>query len=165
MTFDGTDDQFTIADPNVGTTFSIEIIVKVDNYSNGPILISPNSVGIDHFFRIGNNGRITAQFVEIADSSADSYTSTTVLSTSNYYHVVISKSPSNGTIYVNGVAEDSHTPTLPAAAWTGTWKIGARQNNTFWFNGELPLMKVYNRALTAQEVRANYNAIKGRFNI
>jgi hypothetical protein len=165
MTFDGTNDQFAISDPGVGTSFSIEIIIRVNSYGNSPIFISPASVGIDHFFTVNSNGTIKARFVEIADSSADDYTSSTVLNSANYYHVVMSKSPTNGTIYVNGVAEDSHTPTLPAAAWSGTWKIGARQNNTFWFNGELPAMKIYNRVLTASEIQSNFNAIKGRFSI
>ncbi len=165
MSFDGTDDQFHMSDPGVGTSFSIEVVIKVDNYSNGPIFVSPNSVGIDHFFRVLNNGKFHAQFVEIPDSSADGYTSTTVLDTSKYYHVVISKSPTNGTIYVNGVAEDSHTPTLPAAAWSGAWRIGARWNNTFNFNGELPIFKIYNKALTSTEVLKNFNATKSRFGL
>ena len=163
MSFDGTDDQFVITDPGVGTSFSIEVVIKVDNYSNGPIFISPNSVGIDHFFRVNSNGTIRANFVEIADSSSDGYTSTTTINTGEYYHVVISKTPSNGTIYVNGVAEDSHTPTLAAAAWSGDWRIGARWNNTYNLNGELPILKVYDRDLAPAEVLQNYNALKSRF--
>jgi len=165
MSFDGTDDQFIISDPGVGTSFSIEVVIKVDNYSNGPIFISPNSVGIDHFFRITGSGYLRASFIEIADSSSDGYTSTTAINTGEYYHVVISKTPSNGTIYVNGVAEDSHTPTLPAAAWTGDWRIGARWNNTFNLNGEIPILKVYNQALTSTEITKNFNAIRSRFGL
>ena len=163
MSFDGTDDNFQISDPGVGTSFSIEIVIKVDSYSNGPIFVSPNSVGIDHFFRVFNNGKFSANFVEVPDTANDGYTSTTVINTGEYYHVVISKTPSNGTLYVNGVAEDSHTPTLPAAAWTGAWRIGARWNNTFNLNGEIPILKVYNRDLAPAEVLQNYNALKSRF--
>lgn len=165
MSFDGTDDQFIISDPGVGTSFSIEVVIKVDNYSNGPIFISPNSVGIDHFFSITGSGYLRASFIEIADSSSDNYTSTTAINTGEYYHVVISKTPSNGTIYVNGVAEDSHTPTLSAAAWTGDWRIGARWNNTYNLNGEIPILKVYNQALTSTEITKNFNAIRSRFGL
>ena len=163
MSFDGTDDQFLISNPGVGTSFSIETVIKVDSYSNGPIFVSPNSVGIDHFFRVNSNGTIRANFVEVPDTANDGYTSTTVINTGEYYHVVISKTPSNGTIYVNGVAEDSHTPTLAAAAWTGAWRIGARWNNTYNLNGEIPILKVYNRDLAPAEVLQNYNALKSRF--
>ena len=165
MTFDGTDDQFVLSDPGVGTSFSIEVLIKVNDYSNGPRFISPSSVGIDHFLQVNTNGNIVAKFVEVPDSASDNYASTTVLSTGEYYHVIISKTPSNGTLHINGVAEDSHTPTLPAAAWSGDWRIGARWNSTFFLDGEIPMMKIYNRALTASEIKANYNAIKGRFNI
>ena len=163
MSFDGTDDQFQISDPGIGTSFSIEVVIKVNNYSNGPIFISPNSVGIDHFFRVSNTGKFSANFVEVPDTANDGYTSTTVINTGEYYHVVISKTPSNGTLYVNGVAEDSHTPTLPAAAWTSAWRIGARWNNTYNLNGEIPILKVYNRDLAPAEVLQNYNALKSRF--
>jgi hypothetical protein len=33
------------------------------------------------------------------------------------------------------------------------------------YNGEIPIAKVYNRALTADEVQRNFNAVKSRFNI
>ena len=165
MSFDGTDDRFYITDPGVGTSFSIEVVIKVNSYSNGPLFVSPNSVGIDHYFRVNTNGTITAYFVEIPDSSGDGYTSTTTINTGEYYHVVISKTPSNGTLYVNGVAEDSHTPTLTAAAWSGDWFIGSRANNTFNLNGELPILKIYDRALTDVEILQNYNAIRGRYGI
>ena len=31
------------------------------------------------------------------------------------------------------------------------------------YNGEISILKIYNRILTAQEVKQNYNALKGRF--
>lgn len=165
--FDGTDDYIDLPNPGVASspTFTTEFIIKVNDYSTQPIFISPNSVGIDHFFRMNAIGKLYARFVEVADSSADDYVSTTTISTSNYYHIVMSKSPSNGTLYVNGVSEDSHTPTLTSAAWSGNWRIGRRSNGTYHFNGELPVLKVYNRALTATEVQKNFKAYKNRFNI
>jgi hypothetical protein len=34
-----------------------------------------------------------------------------------------------------------------------------------YFNGQIPVVKIYNRALTQTEVAQNYNAIKSRFNL
>jgi len=165
--FDGTNDRIQISNPGVASTtsFTVEFIIKRDTTGNRHIIISPNSVGVDHFFRFNSNNTLFARFIEIADSSADDYTSTTALAAGKYYHIVMSKTPSNGTFYVNGVAEDSHTPTLSAVAWSGEWRIGARANGSYYFDGEMPIVKVYDRALTAEEVKANFNAIKGRFNI
>jgi hypothetical protein len=38
-------------------------------------------------------------------------------------------------------------------------------SENYKLKGNLPLIRVYNRALSAQEVLQNYNATKGRFNL
>ena len=35
----------------------------------------------------------------------------------------------------------------------------------YWFEGDIATIKAYSRALTASEIKSNFNAIKGRFNI
>ena len=43
--------------------------------------------------------------------------------------------------------------------------IGTRDDTDYsYFGGEIGLLQIYNRALSAQEVLQNYNALKGRFN-
>ena len=41
--------------------------------------------------------------------------------------------------------------------------IGQNNNNTNQFTGRISNLKVYDRALTAAEVKQNYNALKGRY--
>jgi hypothetical protein len=41
--------------------------------------------------------------------------------------------------------------------------IGQNNNNTNRFTGRISNLKVYDRALTAAEVKQNYNALKGRY--
>jgi hypothetical protein len=56
---------------------------------------------------------------------------------------------------------------------SGTLNIGgtllvniARQTTgTAFFNGKVPMVRVYNRALTASEIQQNFNALRGRFGI
>jgi len=42
---------------------------------------------------------------------------------------------------------------------------GYRANNSYAWYGKMGLFKIYNRALTADEVHTNYNALKGRFGL
>jgi hypothetical protein len=68
--------------------------------------------------------------------------------------------------YFNGVA--NITSALPAGTFTynGTtsaYQIGSPGGS--WFPGEIPSMKVYNRALTAAEVQQNFNALRGRYGL
>ena len=44
--------------------------------------------------------------------------------------------------------------------------IGAAANTTqYYFNGEIGPIQIYNRVLSAQEVKQNYNALKSRFGL
>ena len=165
-TFDGTDDHITINNPDISAdSFTIQMVVKPDSYSNNPMLINPNSTGIDQYIRIWSNGKIGGVFVAAADTSGDTCKSITSLSTSEYTHFTITKSTSTIKVYINGNLETTVTPTVSAAAWTGTWDIGQRVNNTYNYNGVIPILKVYNTPISADEVKINFNSIKNRFGI
>ena len=68
--------------------------------------------------------------------------------------------------YINGVANGTPT-TLPAGGvfhypdTSSPYQIGGL--GSVWFNGNIPLVKLYNRALTAQEVQQNFNALRSRY--
>ena len=166
LSFDGTDDHITINNPDISAdSFTIQMVVKPDSYSNNPMLINPNSTGIDQYIRIWSNGKIGGVFVAAADTSGDTCKSSTSLSTSEYTHFTITKSTSTIKVYINGNLETTVTPTVSAAAWTGTWDIGQRVNNTYNYNGVIPILKVYNTPISADEVKINFNSIKNRFGI
>ena len=89
--------------------------------------------------------------------------STTILSDVWYNYVGVVEG-TDQFLYKNGVLVNSNTSN----------EIGFYQNsNNIWvgkfysfeFNGDLPATKVYNRALSAEEVLQNYNALKGRFGL
>jgi hypothetical protein len=72
-------------------------------------------------------------------------------------------------IYINGTAA---TTTTRVGAGTPssidysslTANVGSRQNSLY-FTGNISLVSVYNRAITASEVLQNFNAVRGRFGI
>ena len=73
-------------------------------------------------------------------------------------------------LYVNG--EPTGTTRAYSAGSTGILKdlngvtIGGNFNSSQpYFNGDIPIAKIHNRALTAGEVKQNFNAYKNRFDI
>lgn len=92
--------------------------------------------------------------------------STTIIQPSKWYHAVFTKDAlGTGSIYVNGVLEATGALglTTPPAV---PFQIGGTTTlTTRWFSGKIPIAKLYNRALTADEVRQNYNALKTRFGL
>jgi hypothetical protein len=166
MTFDGTDDYLAISDPNVSSSdgFGIELIIKPDNPTSSPAVIVPNSGGIDHWLRFDSIGRLYIRMIPAADSGGQNFKTSTQLSSGNYHHVVFTfKQSEGGKAYYNGALETSAAATLTALDWSSIWRIGQRGNNAWFFEGELPILKIYNKALTAAEVFQNYNATKSRF--
>ena len=68
-------------------------------------------------------------------------------------------------IYQNGIFNTSRTA---GGYYTGntTCNIGRWANDSAeYVNGNIPIVQVYNRALSATEVRQNYDAQKSRFNL
>jgi len=166
--FDGTDDYMTISDPNVSSSdgFSIEIVTKPENISSAPVIITPNNEGIDHFARFNSNGSVYFRMVVAADSTTQDFATTTQLTSGNYHYVVFTfRQSDGGKVYYNGELESSAAANFTAKDWSNIWRIGQRGNGSWYYQGELPILKVYNRALTSTEVLQNFNATKSRFGI
>jgi len=167
-TFDGTDDSIVLADPGVSssTGFSIELVIKPGNASTSPMVIVPLSGGIDHYVRFNGDSTLYLRMIPAADSSVQDFVTSSTLSSSNYHHVIFTfKQSEGGKAYYNGTLENSSTANFTALDWTSTWRVGQRGNNTRFYQGELPVLKVYNRALSATEAEQNFRAYKNRFDI
>jgi hypothetical protein len=82
--------------------------------------------------------------------------------------MVFQGTPTNSYIYLNGELKASRSLTwLGNTIWpTSAWDLGRDINNANqFFTGSIASYRMYNRALSAQEVLQNYNATKGRFGL
>ena len=68
-------------------------------------------------------------------------------------------------IYVNGELLGSNTITGNLLQGSATYYIGSNQGSGEFFTGGMPIIKVYSRGLTAQEILQNYIATKSRFGL
>jgi len=70
-------------------------------------------------------------------------------------------------LYQNGVAVNTSTRTQDLVVSVGSTspKIGVYGLGGSWWNGKISSVHVYNRALTADEVAQNFNALRRRYNI
>lgn len=91
--------------------------------------------------------------------------STTSIDDDNWHFCVATKS-SDGThrVYVDGELENSTSSAVSTPHVTNSIVIGVL--NYYFnsnYNGSIGGVSIYNRALTADEVRRNYEATKGRY--
>ena len=68
--------------------------------------------------------------------------------------------------YINGIEYESGKPVnvIANTANTGIANIGGDSSVSAW-NGRIGFNKLYNRALTPQEIQQNFNATRGRFGL
>jgi hypothetical protein len=166
MIFDGTDDEINTGITTQLTDFSCEVVFKNDNSAAWGRLVDKaytNGFFISSYFASYGAGYVGAGIIEPNSPHGQALQ----YDTSKYNYFVVTRSGTTHTIYLNGSANSLSKTGNSSALGTAEMAIGAWYDTygSQRFTGEIPIVKLYNRALTAQEVQSNYNAIKGRFNI
>ena len=151
------------------TAFTVEILIRIDDSD-----IATTSKWI-FGYGLGYNtaGVISALSsstqLQIYVSNAGYAYCTNFLQQGVWSHIVYTASQSGGSvIYNNGIAQTmTGNPSLSSAfpiTSGGTLYFGIGNTTSSGFNGAIALTRVYNRALTASEVRLNYMSINGSTN-
>ena len=169
-TFDGTDDHFTTSGLSIGTPSSVsfETVIKFDGTldSNDRKVFhwdkTSTTNGVAQIRKGTNNGRLMYQHY----NGTAWYTLSVddVVTSDTYIHILVVHSNTTATMYKNGVQVGTTSVSNLEYTNAGEILIGYRANSEYW-KGDIPIFKVYNSALSAEEVKQNYNAYKNRFDI
>lgn len=161
MYFDGTNDYINIPSSNVfdTQTVTVEVVVKPYAISQYGFWFEKGAVNTQYsLFMEGTN-------IVWRQAGNSQYCSTSNMTVNQWNHVVGTFQTGNRKTYVNGEikAEDALVYTLNTNQ--GNQFIGSYNSGGYYYNGEIAIVKVYNRALTLTEVKQNYNIYKSRFNL
>ena len=168
MVFDGTNDTISVTSyPAIELVDNVSIEYIYKRLSTDPVLdIIANKysgTGWELFCQTGNT------FALAGRNGDGTYYSTSnaayTIQSNTYYHLVAMKEGLSWRLYVNGVLY-AYLTANSVGTWsnTGVLQIGG-EGSDYYPNMELPVFKIYNRALTAQEVKQNYQQYKTRFNL
>ena len=167
-TLDGTDDYIypnNITNGSGLTSITAEFVVKAS--ANNKNIIKSNSNAI--LLHYGGAGF----YLNSTDNTTSGYlgwNGKLTGGTGVYEHLVATYDGTTMKLYVNG--EPTGTTRAYSAGSTGVLKdlngvvIGGYFNSTQpYFNGDMPIAKIYNKALPAEEVKQNFNAYRKRFEL
>ena len=97
--------------------------------------------------------------------NTQSTTTSSYLNTSDYFQVVGTYNKQQKITYINGIARTTTNETRPVNFNSGGVTIGMFNSGSYKYNGNIAIVQVYNRALSASEVLDNYNTYKSRFGL
>jgi hypothetical protein len=100
---------------------------------------------------------------------SQSTTTATYLNTTNWAQVVGTYGGGLKRTYINGALVSSRAESRTVSTNTNGCSIGVyggfNGSRSYWYNGDIGIVKVYNRALTALEIQQNFNALRGRYGV
>jgi len=160
LVFDGVDDWINITDTTNFTAYTISAWVKPAASGNQNILVYTQSSPLttwSHQIRISSG---TAQHYTY-DGGLHYVTGSTPITPGSWYHIVATaKNGGTARLYVNGVEEGSPASGLGTLWNDGEyWFVGSNSGHSMgYFNGLMDDVRLYNRALTPDEIKHLYQS-------
>ena len=192
LIFDGISDYVTIT-PSYShlSSSSIETVIYVSSFQPSGITsiggydvnnASTYSLSVAGMIYLDNSTHKINASVITQTQTYRVVTSSTIITTGKYYHIIFTKDTINGLmqLYINSISESSNTFDVATySKWPSTGGVDVGSDiikishtlaaNTSWdckyLNGKIPIFRLYNRILSSTEVSQNYNAVKGRFGL
>jgi hypothetical protein len=172
--FDGSNDRVTFASgQDIGGEITISFwVYPTLNTSINTFLStkgSSTSTGYAFVANSWNTGNRKLIFEVANGSSADTVVSANdVVDNNQWQNLAVTCVRSTGAtvLYKNGSSIVTDTLTVTDWGNTGTFEIGKYPPvDAYWYHGKMSIAQVYTRALTAEEVAQNFNALRGRYGI
>jgi hypothetical protein len=167
FSFDGSN-QYIVIPNNIGLSpgaITCECVFKFDNIGSQNTLFSLN-------YNYASSGylirQITGyQIIVYSDHGTETnITSTSTINANTIYHLAVTQDNGVCTIYLNGVQNKQAALTNPVLNTSYESTIGRRGTPVgAYLDGNVYFSKIYNRVLSADQIRDNFNAMRGRYGL
>ena len=180
LVFDGSDDNVLLPTnffsyPSL-TTFTISLWFKSSQTTGGTLFGQQNTTnpssatGYVPVIYLRSDGLIRAEPFWTG-STSNFILSSSAMNDDNWYNVTTTFNSGTHQLYIDGVYETQQTGrTLTSYTSTYYYIIGAgysalRSLGTNYFSGNISTFYFYDKVLTADEIKQNFQALRGRYGI
>lgn len=168
LVFDGNDDYVSFSSGLPSTdNLTYEAWVNSSSFSGFNVILNHDNWATGYVHFQFDQGALHFDLY-CCQVGGQNISSTYNFTTNTWYQVaaVYSKSLGRVSFYVNGTLTNTvnlsgSTPTIT----NSTLKMGSWDGNSRFFNGKIGLIRIYNSALTSQEILTNFNGSKSRFGL
>jgi hypothetical protein len=180
IVFDGADDYIDNITQSISiqdnTPFSIDVIFKTTSTGTAQLIGNWNTLVTPGWRLSIASGQISFFLISANGRAGRAVLSTTATYNNGILYHLCGTYSGNGNVngislYVNSISVTTSTVlnTSPGTLTNSKITLGASQLSTTnvanYLNGNIYQTKLYNRALSAQEILQNYNATKTRFGL
>jgi hypothetical protein len=167
IVFDGVDDWV-----NCGNSLDSLVNLSLECWVNSGTqsmsyagLISKTLSNADGWeIRTGFNFSPTQTFVQFRYKGDNAVAGQVTLDNNRWYHLLATGQLGSQRLYVNGILSVSDSVNTTPNPNSNNLSIGKLAYASLYFNGKIPIARIYNRALSASEILQNYNSGLARFN-
>lgn len=153
---------------NVSSTINAKTVISTVNptiISGDYVIYGPKTNGEDNWLGINGN-QAYLYFTEIADINNQSIRSSVNLTAGSWNQIACTIDTNTVKLFVNGNESNSSTVAWTVGSWNGGVDVGKRGNvSQRYYSGMIGNILVYNRVLSAAEIRQNFEALRSRFNL
>jgi hypothetical protein len=171
IVFDGTNDSLIVGN-NItlkNNNTSIEFVINYLNTPNGDIIqFGVGSGTYAQYYYRAYSGYSFWNWYPVGTGYGEIAIPNGALPLNRYHHIVMTGNDQGYVqFYINGIAQTGATRTsnTQPSNWTPADLTVGGFSWDGYSSSVIPLVKIYNRVLSASEVLTNYNALKTRFGI
>ena len=162
LVFDGSNDYVNVGTSiDAGTTSTISLWIKRDDpTNNAEALLGEDDNSSDYFVYLNKHYGLYVRNGSHAYTYADSAT-TTAINTTDWIHIAVVRETVTGKLYINGVLVETEVDDGSGNAWSANTAfdaIGAKPDASAAFGGNIDEVAVWNKALSAGDISALYQA-------
>ena len=166
--FNGTSSMVVLTnDTSLNPSYvTLSVWVKFDNVSNNRALIAKRSGTGSGSYWLYVSSLNEIMFDTYQGSTQNRQTHTYNFSTGTWYNITATYSSLAKVIYVNGSSVNSTSGGNALTSVNTSMGIGRDSYNAqYYLDGKISNVQIYNKGLTAAEVKQNFNAYRGRYGI
>jgi len=165
LDFDGTDDYVTAdhsSSLNLTGDLSMSAWIRRDNpqVDHGSVISkgNANDNGQQYYMQVLSTGQLVSVIGNAPTNGVYlNHSSTANVGTGIWTHIVMTLNGDSSSIYIDGSLDSTGTGSGSRQTNTDVIEIGRRGDASFKFRGPLDEVRIYNRALSADEVRRLFN--------
>lgn len=159
MTLNGSSQAIVGQDVDIPTAITVAIWVNPTTSSQNAIIVSKHSSGTDAQALLQLISGSATFGVTTSGSGTLTNSGSAAMGTGTWHHLVGTYDGTDVKLYVDGSLVDTDPATGTIATNAFAWTIGKEASaSSAYFNGSVDEFKVLDRALSAEEVKAEYDA-------